>query len=161
MAFSRMLLLAVWHSLIFFTMNLLSTYVCSRWIVVFFVVFVCFVFCLFFVLFGVFIVDKINVRSCVSPTATTRQTPVVGWQSSEMSKWAKNSIIVAACPDQSDGTDSEALGLAFHHQGPTFIIAYCQGATTGCSETEVGVGPRGRPNDLLRPRRSVLSECFV
>ena len=41
---------------------------------------------LFFVLFGVFLVDKINVISCVSPTATTRQTPVVGWQSSEMCK---------------------------------------------------------------------------
>ena len=29
----------------------------------------CFVWC--------FLVDKINVRSCVSPTATTRQTPVI------------------------------------------------------------------------------------
>ena len=34
---------------------------------------------LFFVLFcSVFLVDKINVRSCVSPPATTRQTPVGG-----------------------------------------------------------------------------------
>ena len=29
-----------------------------------------------FVLFGCFLVDMINVRSCVSPNATTRQTPV-------------------------------------------------------------------------------------
>ena len=46
-----------------------------------------------------------------------------------MSKWAK--IIVLACPDQREGADLEALGQAFHHQGPTFInaYAYCQAAT--------------------------------
>ena len=40
-----------------------------------------------------------------------------------MSKRAKNSIIVVACSDQ------EALGPAFHHQGPTFNNACCQAAT--------------------------------
>ena len=30
------------------------------------------------------------------------------------------SIIVAKCPDQGERTDPEALGLAFHHQRPTF-----------------------------------------
>ena len=47
-----------------------SFYFCCRWILVgFFVCLFCFVWCCF-------VVDKINVRSCVSPTATTRQTPV-------------------------------------------------------------------------------------
>ena len=40
----------------------------------------------------------------------------------QMSKEKKPSIIVVACPDQGEGTDTEALGLAFHHQGPTFIV---------------------------------------
>ena len=40
----------------------------------------------------------------------------------------RNTIIVLACPERGAGNDSEALGLAFH-QGPTFIDAYCQGAT--------------------------------
>ena len=31
-------------------------------------------------------------------------------------------MIVIACPDEGVGTDPEALGLAFHHQGPTFIL---------------------------------------
>ena len=38
-------------------------------------------------------------------------------------------IIVIACPNQGEGTDPEALELAFHHQGPTFINAYCQATT--------------------------------
>ena len=36
---------------------------------------------------------------------------------------------VTACPDQGGGRDQEALGLAFHLQGPTLINAYCQAAT--------------------------------
>ena len=31
-------------------------------------------------------------------------------------------MIVIAYPDQGAGTDPEAFGLAFHHQGPTFIL---------------------------------------
>ena len=31
-------------------------------------------------------------------------------------------MIVIACPDQGAGNDPEALGLAFYHQGPTFIM---------------------------------------
>ena len=42
-----------------------------------------------------------------------------------MTKLAKNSLVC----DQGDGTDPEALGLAFPHQGPTFINTYCQDAT--------------------------------
>ena len=41
-----------------------------------------------------------------------------------MSKSEKNSIIVVVYPDQGEGTDPEALGIAFHHQ-----YAYCQAAT--------------------------------
>ena len=41
----------------------------------------------------------------------------------------KNSIIVAACFDRGKGNNPEALGLALHHQGPTFIHAYCHAAT--------------------------------
>ena len=43
----------------------------------------------------------------------------------------KNSIIVAARPDQlqDEWTDPETLGLAYHHQGPTFINEHCQAAT--------------------------------
>ena len=33
-----------------------------------------------------FLVDKINVRSCVSPPATTRQTPVGGTKNTEQNK---------------------------------------------------------------------------
>ena len=68
-----------------------------------------------------------------------------------MSKWAKNAIIVVACADQGKGRGPEALGLAFHHQGPTFFNAYCQAATN--------VVDGG--NDPSWPRRSVLSECFT
>ena len=35
-------------------------------------------------------------------------------------------MIVVACPDQGEGTDPDALGLAFHHQGRTFT--YCPAA---------------------------------
>ena len=38
-------------------------------------------------------------------------------------------ITVVAYPDQGAGNDPEALRLAFHHQGPTFIIVYCQAGT--------------------------------
>ena len=37
--------------------------------------------------------------------------------------------MVVACLDHGEGTDPEAFGLAFHHQGPTFINACCQAAT--------------------------------
>ena len=32
--------------------------------------------------------------------------------------------------DRGAGNDPEALGIAFHHQGPTFINAYYQAATS-------------------------------
>ena len=43
--------------------------------------------------------------------------------SSEMSKMSqkKTSIIVVSCPDPDAGNDPET----FHHQGSTFINAYC------------------------------------
>ena len=41
-----------------------------------------------------------------------------------MSNGQKNTIIVVAWPDHSAGHDPEALGLAFHHQGPTLIIMH-------------------------------------
>ena len=41
-----------------------------------------------------------------------------------MSKQAKDSIIVVACSDLGAGNDPEVLGLAFHHQGATFINGY-------------------------------------
>ena len=37
---------------------------------------------------------------------------------------AEDTVIVIACPDQGAGTDPEALGLAFHHQGLTFIFVH-------------------------------------
>ena len=43
-------------------------------------------------------------------------------------RWAKKMITIIACPDWSAGNDPDALGLAFHHQGLTFINAYCQTA---------------------------------
>ena len=33
-------------------------------------------------------------------------------------------MIVIACSDQGAGNDPEALGLAFLHQGPTFIFVH-------------------------------------
>ena len=63
--------------------------------------------------------------------------------------------LLVACPDQSKSADSETLWLAFHHQGPTFSNAYCQGATHLADQD------RGRGNDLPRQRRSALSECFI
>ena len=63
----------------------------------------------------------------------------------------KCSIIAVACPDQGEGTDLKALGLAFHHQGPTFIGAYCQAATNQVDQD------RGRGNHLPQPRRSGIS----
>ena len=38
----------------------------------------------------------------------------------------QTTMIVIACPDQGAGNDPEALGLAFHHQGPTFIMHIVQ-----------------------------------
>ena len=52
------------------------------------------------------------------------------------------------------GNDPEALELAFH-QGPTIINAYFQAATNLVDRDS------GMSNDLPRPRRSELSECFV
>ena len=48
--------------------------------------------------------------------------------SSKINKWAQNTIIVA-WPDHVARNDPKALELAFHHQGFTFINAYCQAAT--------------------------------
>ena len=74
-----------------------------------------------------------------------------------MGKWAEKTIIVVAWPDRGADNDPEALGLTFHHQGPTFINAYCQAATNLADRDWGQYGG----NDLPRPRRSVLSECFV
>ena len=41
----------------------------------------------------------------------------------------QKSIIVVAYPDRGAVNDPGALGLAFHHQGLTFINAYCHSAT--------------------------------
>ena len=71
MAFSKMLLLAVTHSIIFFTMNPSPlSFAVDEFLPGFLFSLFCFVWC--------FLVDKINFRSCVSPTATTRQRPVSG-----------------------------------------------------------------------------------
>ena len=54
-----------------------------------------------------------------------------------LSKSAKKqnpTTLVVALPDRGAGNDPEALGLAFHHQGPTFINAYCQAATNLVSQ---------------------------
>ena len=48
-------------------------------------------------------------------------------------------MIVVACPDHIEDTDPKALVLAFHHQGHTFISAYCQAARTWLKETDVEV----------------------
>ena len=53
----------------------------------------------------------------------------VGGSLGLINKGAKNAIIVVAWPDHGAGNDPEALGLALHHHGPTFINAYCQDAT--------------------------------
>ena len=42
---------------------------------------------------------------------------------------AENTVIAIAWPDRGRENDPEALGLAVHHQGPTFFNAYCQAAT--------------------------------
>ena len=50
-----------------------------------------------------------------------------------MSDFAKKTtIIVAACPDRGASNDTEVLRLACHHQGLTFINAYCQLLETPC-----------------------------
>ena len=36
---------------------------------------------------------------------------------------------MAVCNDQGEGTDPEALDLSFHHQGHSFLSAYCQVVT--------------------------------
>ena len=60
---------------------------------------------LFFVLFcSVFLVDKINVRSCVSPPAMTRQTPVGGMLL--LSSMLASSSLLSA---------SSATCMSYHH----------------------------------------------
>ena len=62
-------------------------------------------------------------------------------------------IICVGCPD----TDLEALGLAFHGQGPTFINAYTvKLLQTWLIKTE-GEGDGRAGYDLPQ---SELSECF-
>ena len=61
------------------------------------------------------------------------------------------SIIIVAYADQGEGTDPEALGLAFHHQGPTLSNAYYQAATNLVDRDRSG------SNHLLWPRRPALS----
>ena len=46
---------------------------------------------------------------------------------------SKNIIVIA---DRGAGNYSEALGLVFHHQGSTFINAYCKVLQTWLIETE-------------------------
>ena len=53
------------------------------------------------------------------------------------------------------GTNPEALGLAFHHHGLIFFNAYCQAATNLVNRD------RGGSNDLPLPRKSALPEFFV
>ena len=45
-----------------------------------------------------------------------------------MSKLVKCSIIIV---EYNAGNDPEAVALTFHHQGCTFINAYCQAAKPG------------------------------
>ena len=61
----------------------------------------------------------------------------------------KNLIVVEVCYDQGEGTDPEALGQAFHHQGPTFIKAYCQAVTSLVDQDRGGV------------MICLLFECFI
>ena len=75
-----------------------------------------------------------------------------------MSKQHHTSFVVA-CPDQGAGIDPAAWRLAFH-QGPTFINAYCQAAIT-VVDRDCGMSKQTFGNDQSRPRRFVLSECFI
>ena len=59
-----------------------------------------------------------------------------------MSNEQTNTVIVVAYPDRGVGNDPKPLGLAFHHQGSTLL------------HWEYG------SNDVPRPRRFALSECF-
>ena len=52
----------------------------------------------------------------------------------------ENSIIAVACPHQDEGTDPEALGLAFHQKGPTFINAYRHTAANLVDRDRSGLG---------------------
>ena len=45
-----------------------------------------------------------------------------------VSKTHTHTIIALSWPDRGAGNDPEPLGLAFHHQGSTFINANCQAA---------------------------------
>ena len=45
-----------------------------------------------------------------------------------MSQKNTHTIIAVSWQDLCAGNDPEPLGLAFHHQGSTFINAYCQAA---------------------------------
>ena len=61
----------------------------------------------------------------------------------------KNTMIAVASRDRGAGNDPEALGLALHYHGPTFIDTYCQAAT---NLVDWDWGQYGG-NDLPRPRR--------
>ena len=45
----------------------------------------------------------------------------LSFRTSEVSTWTKNTIIAVVWPDHDAGNDPEPLGLAFHHQGSTFL----------------------------------------
>ena len=45
--------------------------------------------------------------------------------------------IVVACPDEGEGADPEALGLAFHHQGPHSLMHVVKLLQIWLIETEV------------------------
>ena len=44
--------------------------------------------------------------------------------SSDQCLWLINLTDCLACPEQGAGNDPDALGIAFYHQGPTFINSY-------------------------------------
>ena len=53
---------------------------------------------------------------------------------------SKNTLIVVASPDRVVCNDPEALEIAFHHQGPTFINAIVRLLQTWFIETEGNMG---------------------
>ena len=61
------------------------------------------------------------------------------WQSCSflLSKWAKKTIIIVACPNRSADNDPEYFGLAFHHQSHTFVNAYSQATYTKILEVNL------------------------
>ena len=67
-------------------------------------------------------------------------------------------IFAAAYTGWGAGNNPESFGVAFHHPGPTFTNAYIVNLLQTCLiETEGNMGLI----DLLWPRRSTLSECFI